>query len=291
MGIGACEQKPDEVKATLPRETLVLFIGNTITAPVALSLNTAIVLNIILRRRLRSVRNALTLNFCVVNLFLTIAGRLPFTVNLQLLSPALCKMGQFVGQTAVALSLLASLFLNLDRYIAIFYPYKYPHFLDRRIIALLLVLTWLIPFAAALLAVITGVHFELVYSIFSAVKIAILLCLVAMNLRVMHALVRINKEIASTASRFVANMDRRTLIRGSKGLRFISASLVALFICYFPLSLMRILRQDHIDVSWMRINFLAVSLALLPDIVNPICLLWTSQEIRSSVLKLPWRWT
>ena len=289
MGISVCEQNLDKVKAVLPRETLALFIGNVIAIPVALLLNTTIILNILLRRRLRSARNAITLNFCVVNLFLTIAGRLPFTLNLQLLSMAVCKMGQIIGQTAVALSLLASFFLNLDRYIAIFYPYKYPHFLKRWIITLLLVLTWFLPFAATLVALVPGVQFKLTYSIFSAVKIAILSCLVGMNLRVMYTLVKINKEIASTASRFVANMDRRTLIRGSKGLRFISVSLVALFVCYFPLSLINILRQDHIDASWMRINFLAVNLALLPDIVNPICLLSTSQEIRSSVLRLPWR--
>ena len=288
MKIDVCEIPADKLDAILPKETLAVSIINGIPVPFALFLNTSLILNIVLRRRLRGLKSAFTLNVCVVSLFLTLTARLPFTINLILLNQSVCKMGLLVGQTTVALSLLALFFLSLERYVAIFYPYRYLYLLKKRIIASAIALTWLLPLAAGSTTFIPGVDIKQLFCVFAALNIATLASLVAMHGHTMCTLVKINKEITSVASRFIANMDRRCLIRRSKGVRFLTVAMIIVFVSYFPLSLLKILQRDHINTVWMRFHFLANTLAILPDMLNPICILYSSYDIRLLVMKLPW---
>ena len=288
MKVDICEIPREALDAILPKETLVICIINGIPVPFALFLNISIILNIVLRRRLRVLKSAFTLNVCVVNLFLTLTARLPFTINLILLNRSICKMGLFVGQTTVALSLLALFFLSLERYVVIFYPYRYLYFLTKRNIALAIVLNWLLPMATGSTIFIPGVHFKQVFGVLAALNIAIIASLIAMHGHTMYTLVKINKEITSAASRFIANMDCRCLIRRSKGVRFLTMAMIIVFACYFPLSLMKILRKGHFNTMWFRFHFLSSTFAVLPDILNPICILYSSYEVRLLVMKLPW---
>ena len=289
MKLDSCEILKHRQSSILPTETLLFSVVNAIFIPFALFLNSSIVLHIIFRSRLRSARNALTLNICVVNVFLTLLGRLPFAINLVLRSRPLCQLSRLVGQTTVALSLVALFFLSLERYMRIFYPYRCPYFLTKLRITFAVLFTWVLPLATQSIVLIPGVQSRLVFSILAALNIAVIAFLVAMHCRTIYTLVKIDKEVTSVVSRFTAYKDRRCLIRRSKGVRFLSAATIIVFACYFPLSLLKASQGNRIDRSWIRIHFLAIFLATLPDIVNPICILYTSHLIRSFVVQLPWR--
>ena len=288
MKQNVCELSDQDFIAVLPKEANAISILSVSIVPFSLFLNGSIALNIALRWRLRVIKSAFTLNVCVIDLLVSLMGRLPFSISNLVPSRIYCRMGMMVGHTTISLSLFALFFLTIERYIAIFFPYKYPHFLTKRKVGSMLLLTWLVPWALGIMIYIPGIPGKPLVFVAAVLNIAVITSLVIMHCHTIYTLVKINRETDVAAARFKANVDRRCLIRKSKGVRYLSGAMVVLFACYLPLSLMALLKKNPRDTHWMRINFIAVTLAALPDIMNPICILYSSPEIRKLVLKLPW---
>ena len=287
MKIDVCDFTDIELKAILPREAFALGVLSIAVVPFSVFLNGSIILNIALRHRLRCLKSAFTLNVCIVDLFLTLFIRVPFGLNTFSLSSEICKMGMVAGHTTIALSLLAVFFLSVERYIAIFHPYQYPVLLTKRTTVYTLMLTWLIPSAFGITSYIPGVPTKAFFVTSAAVNLGLIVALVSMHSRTIYTLVKINRETNTAAARFKANVDRRCLIRRSRGVRCLTGAMVVLFACYFPLSILDLFHKGLFNKSWMRISLFAAILAALPDIMNPICILYSWKEIRTLVLRLP----
>lgn len=287
MKSDVCKASDASLDAVIPKEAFAIGIISMSLVPLSLFLNGSIILIIASRRRTLGLRSAFTINVCIVNLFLTLFARIPFGIFTFVPSNVLCKMVMMTGHTAVGMSLMALLFLNVERYVAIYHPYKYPNFLRTRNIVTAFILTWSMPWAVEIVMLTANVSSGISFITSATINIALISCLAVMQFRTICTLVKINRETIAVTSRFQAEVDRRCLIRRSKGVRYLTGVMLVLFMCYFPLSLLCLIQKDSIDESSMWINLMAEKFATLPDTLNPICILYSWKEIRSQVLSWP----
>ena len=239
------------------------------------------------KRCLRTKANAMIFNMCVVDLSFTLTGRLVFASNIIALSDDLCKAGMYAGHTTIALSVYALCCLTFERYVAIFYPYRYPRYLTRRNIAIVIAFSWMIPLIFGSLTFIPDMDFETVLFLLAANNIVLVIFILTLTARILYAVFRIEREIRCTSAQFSNSSSRKCLLRSSRGVRLLTVAMMLIFSCYTPLSLTTLFHFEVLSAGWLRLNVIAITLASFTDIINPILIILSTKDIRVSLMRLP----
>eukprot|EP00795_Rhopilema_esculentum_P013543 gene13543-4431_t len=287
MGKDTCAVSNSMLKSALPVETYFIAGLHLSIIPISICLNGVIMFLISTKRCLRTKANAMIFNMCVVDLSFTFTGRLIFASNVITLSNDLCKSGMYVGHTTIALSVYALCCLTFERYVAIFYPYRYPRYLTRRNIAIGIGFSWMIPCTVGSLTFIPDVDSETVLFALAANNIALVIFILTLTARIIYAVFKIEREIRSTSARFSNSLSRKCLLRSSRGIRLLTVAMMLIFCCYTPLSLTTLFHFEILSTGWLRRNIIAITLASFSDIINPILIILSTNDIRVSLMRLP----
>ena len=272
----------------LKHVSLAFGIIHLITIPIAIVLNTSVIINIIFRRRLRrNITNSLIFNLCVADLILILSGEIPFACILFNVCPPSCQIGLPAAHIAVNQAFIALFFLNLDRYIAIFHPYARPRLLTKQNIAISIAVTWFIPGIFAVLFYLSGLPKLEIFIAISAADVLFVSFLVFFNSRAFWRVRKIQHEINADLARFEENADNRSLLRRSRGSRLLALAVILLCVCYLPFSVKTMLNTGPITKAWFITEISFATLACFPAFLNVIIIIRSVEEIRRCLFQCP----
>lgn len=272
----------------LKHVNLAFVIIHLITIPIAIVLNTSIIVNIIFRRRLRrNITNALIFNLCIADLILVLLGQVPFTCILLKVCTPSCENGLPAGHIAVNQAFIALFFLTLDRYIAIFHPYARPRLLTKQNMAIAIAISWFIPGIFAVLFFFSGLPKQDIFIAISSTDVIFVSFLVFFNSRAFWRVRKIQREINADLARFEDNADNRSFLRRSRGSRLLALAVILLFVCYLPFSVLAMLNKGPITEAWLITEFSAATLSSFPAFINAIIIIRSVKEIRKCLFQCP----
>ena len=267
---------------------LAFGIVHLIAIPIAIVLNSSVIINIIFRRRLRrNITNSLIFNLCLADLMLVLFGEIPFACILLNVCAPSCQIGLPAGHIAVTQAFIALFFLNLDRYIAIFHPYARPHLLTKQNIAISIAITWFIPGIFAVLFYLSGLPKLEIFIAISATDVMFVSFLVFFNSRAFWRVRKIQREINADLARFEDNADNRSFLRRSRGSLLLALAVILLLVCYLPYSVKTMLNTGPITKAWFITEISFATLVSFPAFLNAIIIIRSVEEIRRCLVQCP----
>ena len=262
---------------------------NLALCPITLILNSTLILNILLRRRLRIVKNALIANVAFTNLTIVIFGQMPFACSFLNLVLIPLEVVRPLGHIFISVSFFAVGIAALERYIAIYYPYSYLRCTTPRNLAVLISMTWAVPIIIGVLFYVPGVDRLKIQIFTSSITLIVVILTIFAHIRFLITVRRVRRQIRASEDRFVQNGGQQ--IRDTaRGTRCTMIFFVMLVLCDVPYSILGFLTILSKDQKLDGILSIIFTFTYMPAIFVPILAVWVTKDFRDAVcLCFPWR--
>ena len=201
--------------------------------------------------------------------------------------------GMIITFTVLLMTFVTLTLISIDKYLAIFYPFKYSARVDKQTLMIkVLAILWA---AVALFGVFT-VFTPKLKLILNALFVMFCLFLpltIFVHIRIFYELRKRRKQ--THTRRATLNQQpstERTQIRndGTQGIRVTTTVIVVLIICYLPVTALGLLRRNNLFDSKSDgnkvIQYWMNALVLLNSLMNPFIYCWQFQGFRKNLFSL-----
>ena len=302
-----CEQLPFTVNVVpvvlttaAYRATVFTIVFNSITCPLVIAGNFLVFVAVLRKPELQTVYNTSMLFLAFTDLLIGLVGQPAFLVyqgtklhggNFNCVSLAVYT---FVVFLCTGLSLLTLSLMSVERYVAIFYPFKYSGFMTVRRIVLMIGTVWVLwSVCITLLRFYPGINTS-TYIITATALVALCFVLVlTIYIKVLHLLKRVkaNRKVPALQESetdcqlevTVPSTNRNPrAARGSKTIVYVTG---ALFVCFAPTLYTSAVYQLGLmdcDAFYHVLYPISDTAALFNSCCNPFIYVWRSKSVRES---------
>ena len=271
---------------------LIVGIIDMLASIPTICLNALVLLVFIRKRKLRKGGNKLLFSLSITDLlsgifiqpFLYISIFISYSQGTAQIPCILLILAGILGYAVACVSLLMVSFISLERFIAIFYPYKHINIMTPRMLTLTCIGIWI-----GSTIIVTSLIFRNMFFEFFLTNAIIITFTYVWNtfvyVRITRKVQAVRKEIKQMHSRF---QDPNPDASRSKATQIAASIMVALLICYFPqvvLSLVNLFNHNTTFVN-VYLDHWAMTFALFSSGLNPIFYCYYNSEIRNEVLSL-----
>ena len=269
---------------------------DVISIPPTVIFNLLIICVVIKNRSLQTVSNLLLTSLAVSDFSTGMLTQPLIITSLSVIlrCRSICWLFVSSFQTGYYLAMVSFLTLiavSLDRYIAIFYPYKYQHLTASNSRALrIIIVTWMLPIITVAVSFATN-NMRLQSLVLAILApLAIILSAVA-QVRTLAAVRRVYKReaslsIAGTADSKTARQRRNRLI-SNKATRVAAMILLTTVFCYLPYSVLTLIRSLRSDkFAFQGIYDWTKTLVVLNSTLNPIIYCLNLRDMRGKIFQM-----
>ena len=201
--------------------------------------------------------------------------------------------GMIIMYTLILMTFATMALISIDKYLAIFYPFKYNSRINKKTLIIKIIATvWTLVILCGTFTVFTP-QLQLIRSALMATAGMLLPFTIFVYFRIFYELRRRRKQICLHCGSFnqetVINRIR-TSNNGTQGLRATTTILVVLFFCYLPITVTGLLRRvNYLNVDSDRNNLIQAwlnGLVLLNSLMNPLIYCWQLKGFRKDLLNL-----
>lgn len=271
--------------------TFIIILLNLMICPVAITLNTAMLIVIIRNPNLLSLKNISILFLTIADLLVSIFGQISFIAN----EITILIHGRLVCSAVFATNLYAELFtiglsfftlkiMTLERFLAIFCPYWFHKWTTKRRVCFTYALTWVLW-----TSYITVVKFSpgIPEFTYTSVLNGFVLTNLLFTLSVYIKINRLRKQVQVTPNNHRNIVEDITHRKSSRTVVYINS---ALFMSYFPSFIVGVLHYSRIvtnDVLIYHVLYpLGQTATFNSAVVDSIIYAWRTSEIRQSFRRL-----
>ena len=200
-----------------------------------------------------------------------------------------CSMfliARLAGYFSVAITLVTSVLIVLDRYFFIFQPYHYDiRKYQTGFATLVVILSWCLSIVVCLLSIITPKHI-LAIAFISVTDLSYVILSTCVHLKVLIRAKKIQREIAIEKSHFEKNDSKICSWYRIKGGRMTAVIFGGILICYAPQLIVAILvREFNYSRPFLIAFHWTTGLLLLNPIINPMVYIWQMKWFRQAFWK------
>lgn len=260
---------------------LVAVWLNGVAIPISLALNLHMIFAILFNRAARTTANILKVNLFLLNTVLTLSAQIPFLLALLGtidLHPSLHKS---IGVLFIVLSLFAVSLITIERYIAIYYPFKYHNFTKPRIIITLISCSWVVAIGCGPLTFAGCLVRRVTFISLTLFKVGLTLFMVFAHLRFLITSQKVRREIASMEQRF-GQAGQGRMSRSLKGVRCSVLFLILLIVCQTPYSYMSF-KIDVMHNEAHAQDLYIITFAFMPATVIPMLTIWSTHSLQATI--------
>lgn len=284
--------------------SLVLCVVNGLFCPVTVVGNLLVFAAVLRKAELRNVANTSILCLAFTDLMVGFFVQPSYIIYQA--SKLIAAQGNFPcdqlliysfsGVTCICMSFLTLIFISLERYLAVFYPYRYIEKVNSKRVVAVAAIVWGIS-----IAILLAVRFS--FGINSNEETAVISLIIITNFVVTSVVyIKVFRLVKRCNAQVNAEMSRNTLTseneshsqmhsnsreaKASKTVAFVAGTL---FLCFMPTLCATIVDQAGLarkDMLYHVIYPIAETAVLLNSCINPVIYVWRSHGIRRSLFEL-----
>eukprot|EP00794_Sanderia_malayensis_P017763 gene17763-19537_t len=280
-------------------DVYLTFLGvlNCLSGFIALALNTIIILSFVIFRKLCKVENVLIFNVCLVDWLIVLMIQLPIGGSLAQVFHLPCKLLKPWGQILNVVSFLSVVCISIDRFTAVFSPYRYATLITLRNVIISMVSIWIAPVTLGVLVYARVICPNVLMMFTSVCCLFFGVVLTVGHMRIFLLIRRIRRQIREDTARFhrddgnnaATSLPKREITTGMKGMQFTISAIVVVLVCYYPLSIysLYVVSPSGIEHGGSFASlYVCLSLSVAPASANPILMLFAVTDVRKTVKKL-----
>ena len=195
--------------------------------------------------------------------------------------------------TALLLTFVTLTMMSVDKYLAIFYPFKYNARVDKQTLMIrVLVTLWTLVTLFGVFTIFTP-KLKLITEALFATFCVFLPLTIFVHIRIFYKLRKRKRQIHTLCASLKQQPSAdKTQIRkfGTQGVRVATTVIVVLIVCYLPATALGILRRNNLFDSESDVNKLIQywthALVLLNSLMNPFIYCWQLKGFRKSLFSL-----
>ncbi|XP_067056429.1 histamine H2 receptor-like [Acropora muricata] len=204
----------------------------------------------------------------------------------------------FSGALCICMSFLALTLISLERYLAVFYPYRYIEKVNTRRVVAVFVSVWVFVCAILLgLRFAFGINSNLEKGVISAIILSNFIITTVVYIKIFRLVKRCNAQVtvtmsanaSSSAENETSEQQPQTNSREAKASKTVAFVAGTLFLCFTPTFCTTIVDQAGLarrDLLYHVIYPIAETAVLLNSCVNPGIYVWRNQGIRHSLVEM-----
>ena len=204
----------------------------------------------------------------------------------------------FSGALCICMSFLALTLISVERYLAVFYPYRYIEKVNTRRVVAVFVSVWVFVCAILLgLRFAFGINSNLEKGVISAIILSNFIITTVVYIKIFRLVKRCNAQVtvtmsanaSSSAENETSEQQPQTNSREAKASKTVAFVAGTLFLCFTPTFCTTIVDQAGLarrDLLYHVIYPIAETAVLLNSCVNPGIYVWRNQGIRHSLVEM-----
>lgn len=190
----------------------------------------------------------------------------------------------FLGVICICMSFLTLILISLERYMAVFHPYRYIEKVNTKRVIALAVTSWCVSITVLLVVrFLFGINSNQETGVISLIIVTNFVVTSFVYFRIFRLVKRCNAQVNVQMSQMQSNSNEA---KASKTVAFIAGTL---FLCFAPTLCATIVDQAGVarkDLLYHVIYPIAETVVLLNSCINPGIYVWRCQGIRQSLFEL-----
>ena len=282
--------------------TIFTIAFNSISCPLAIAGNVLVFVAILRKPQLRTVYNTSVLFLAFTDLLVGLVAQPAFlvyqaskllTVNFNCISLAIYTFIVFLG---TGLSMITLCLVSLERYLAIFYPFKYNNYVTVHRIAFTFGIIWAAwTVFISLLRFYPGVNSTIYIMTGTVLIIVCIVVVLTVYVKVLRLTRRVKASVKPTiplepsVQPSLPSANSSPSIRAARGSKTVAYVTGALFICFAPSLYASAVYQARLlrrDVLYHVLYPLTDTAVLFNSCCNPLIYVWRSNSIKTSLKAL-----
>lgn len=278
---------------TLRSVTILVCILNGTICPAIIAANVMVFIAVLRKSQLRTIANTSILCLAFADLLVGLVVQPAYLVyqaskmeNPQRFPCTELLVYSFTGASCICFSFLTLTLITLERYVAVFYPYRYTQLVTSRRIVITnsaMWLSWIVLIVA--LRFQYGVNSSHEITAFSFVIIANFMLTIFVYFRVFRLVRRCTAQVGAQ----IHQQNQTTDAQEAKASKTVALITGALFLCYTPTFCATVVDQTgrlSPELLYHVLYPLGETAVLFNSLLNPIIYVWRTEGIRRSLLEV-----
>lgn len=304
IGLSGLKMVPFPQTALFHTVTLVLCVLNSVTCPLTIVGNVLVFTAVLRKPQLRNVANTSILCLAFTDLTVGVFVQPSYVIyqtSKLTTAPTDFPCGKlliysFSGVICICMSFLTLILISLERYMAVFYPYRYVEKVNSKRLISVIVTVWGISIGTLLtVRFLFGINSNEEVGVISLVIITNFIITSFVYFRIFRLVKRCNAQVQvelshnNSTSSHEPPLQENSNPREAKASKTVAFVAGTLFLCFTPTLCATIVDQASLapsDLLYHVIYPIGETAVLLNSCLNPGIYVWRNQGIRSSLREL-----